>query len=120
MSSPPPLLLLPRQTLPPLRIPPRKSVYSPPSHQIQRKKGFKKSIDVDEGRRRREETTLQIRKTQKDLRLTKRRQMPGAGGMEGGMSSMDTPAGLAAASMLVAGGVAPGGYGEFSPPRSRF
>ena len=39
---------------------------------IQRKKGFKKSIDIDEGRRRREETTLQIRKTKKDVRLAKR------------------------------------------------
>ncbi len=74
---------------------------------IQRKKGFKKSIDIDEGRRRREETTLQIRKTKKDVRLAKRRQIPMA--MGGGM---DTPAALAAASMLAAGGVAPGGYGE--------
>lgn len=74
---------------------------------IQRKKGFKKSIDIDEGRRRREETTLQIRKTKKDVRLAKRRQIPTMGGGE-----MDTPAALAAASMLAAGGVAPGGYGE--------
>ena len=82
----------------------------------QRKKGFKKSIDVDEGRRRREETTLQIRKTAKDVRLAKRRQMPGSdggmGGGGGGYSNMNTPAALAAASMLAAGGVAPGGYGE--------
>jgi hypothetical protein len=89
-----------------------------PPHQCihqQRKKGFKKSIDVDEGRRRREETTLQIRKTAKDVRLAKRRQMPGSdGGMGGGggYSNMNTPAALAAASMLAAGGVAPGGYGE--------
>ena len=93
----------------------------------QRKKGFKKSIDVDEGRRRREETTIQIRKTAKDVRLAKRRQMPGAadggmgGGGGGGYSNMNTPAALAAASMLAAGGVAPGGYGEriipiFPPP----
>ena len=74
---------------------------------IQRKKGFKKSIDIDEGRRRREETTLQIRKTKKDVRLAKRRQIPTMGG-----GGMDTPAALAAASMLAAGGVAPGGYGE--------
>lgn len=84
---------------------------------MQRKKGFKKSIDVDEGRRRREETTVQIRKAAKDVRLAKRRQMPGAdgGGMgsgQGGYSNMNTPAALAAASMLAAGGVAPGGYGE--------
>ena len=74
---------------------------------IQRKKGFKKSIDIDEGRRRREETTLQIRKTKKDVRLAKRRQIPTMGG-----GGMDTPAALAAASMLAARGVAPGGYGE--------
>ncbi|EJK52944.1 hypothetical protein THAOC_27714, partial [Thalassiosira oceanica] len=73
-----------------------------------RKKGFKKSVDVDEGRRRREETTLQIRKNKKDVRLAKRRQMPQ------GISAADTPAALAAANMLAAGGVAPGGYGEFS------
>ena len=35
------------------------------SSPAQRKKGFKKSVDVDEGRRRREETTLQIRKNKK-------------------------------------------------------
>ena len=69
----------------------------------QRKKGFKKAIDAEEGRRRREETTIQIRKTKKDVRLAKRRQMPGP-------SSAATPAGMAAASMLAAGGVAPGGY----------
>ena len=71
-----------------------------------RKKGFKKSIDIDEGRRRREETTLQIRKTKKDVRLANRGQMPV------GAAAADTPASLAAASMLAAGGVAPGGYGE--------
>lgn len=78
-----------------------------PNISSQRKKGFKKAIDVDEGRRRREETTLQIRKTKKDVRLAKRRQMPTGMG-----SNMDTPAALAAASMLAAGGAAPGGYGE--------
>ena len=36
--------------------------------------------------------------------------MPPGGGTG---SSMDTPAALAAASMLAAGGVAPGGYGKF-------
>jgi len=36
--------------------------------------------------------------------------MPPGGGAG---SSMDTPAALAAASMLAAGGVAPGGYGKF-------
>ena len=81
--------------------------YTWPDISSQRKKGFKKAIDVDEGRRRREETTLQIRKTKKDVRLAKRRQMPTGMG-----SNMDTPAALAAASMLAAGGAAPGGYGE--------
>lgn len=76
-----------------------------PQHRKQRKKTFKKSIDIDEGRRRREETTLQIRKSKKDVRLAKRRQMPAA------MDNGDTPAGLAASSMLAMGGVAPGGYG---------
>jgi len=62
-----------------------------------RKKGFKKAIDSDENRRRREETTLQIRKTKKDVRLAKRRQMPVG-------ANVNTPAGMAAASMLAAGG----------------
>ena len=39
--------------------------------------------------------------------MAKRRQMPTGMG-----SNMDTPAALAAASMLAAGGAAPGGYGE--------
>mmetsp|Transcript_38647 Transcript_38647/g.83958 ORF Transcript_38647/g.83958 Transcript_38647/m.83958 type:complete len:565 (+) Transcript_38647:124-1818(+) len=73
------------------------------SKEVDRKKGFKKAIDAEEGRRRREETTIQIRKTKKDVRLAKRRQMPGP-------SSAATPAGMAAASMLAAGGAAPGGY----------
>eukprot|EP00978_Attheya_sp_CCMP212_P030679 scaffold113745_cov56-Attheya_sp.AAC.1 len=60
---------------------------------FQRKKAFKKTVDAEEGRRRREETTLQIRKTKKDVRLAKRRQMPGA-------DSAITPAGMAAANML--------------------
>lgn len=41
---------------------------------IDRKKDFKKGVDLEESRRRREETTLQIRKTKKEDRLTKRRQ----------------------------------------------
>eukprot|EP00544_Gedaniella_sp_CCMP2646_P010922 CAMPEP_0202480152 /NCGR_PEP_ID=MMETSP1361-20130828/253_1 /ASSEMBLY_ACC=CAM_ASM_000849 /TAXON_ID=210615 /ORGANISM="Staurosira complex sp., Strain CCMP2646" /LENGTH=557 /DNA_ID=CAMNT_0049107563 /DNA_START=41 /DNA_END=1714 /DNA_ORIENTATION=- len=63
-----------------------------------RLKGFKKTVDEEEGRRRREETTLQIRKTKKDARLAKRRQMPTGGRGE------PTPAGMAAASLLAAGG----------------
>ena len=65
----------------------------------QRKKGYKKTLDAEEGRRRREETTLQIRKTKKDVRLAKRRQMPSGGTAQ----SAATPAGMAAASMLAAG-----------------
>lgn len=75
------------------------SEYSPLQ---QRKKTFKKSIDIDEGRRRREETTLQIRKSKKDVRLAKRRQMPA-------MSACDTPAALAAADIM-ARGLVPGAY----------
>mmetsp|Transcript_19693 Transcript_19693/g.29220 ORF Transcript_19693/g.29220 Transcript_19693/m.29220 type:complete len:556 (-) Transcript_19693:2659-4326(-) len=62
-----------------------------------RLKDFMKTVDAEEGRRRREETTLQIRKTKKDDRLAKRRQMPQAG-------SAPTPAGMAAASMLMESG----------------
>jgi len=63
-----------------------------------RKGAFKKTLDAEEGRRRREETTIQIRKTKKDARLAKRRNMP-----TGGPSS-PTPAGMAAASMLMNSG----------------
>mmetsp|Transcript_2250 Transcript_2250/g.3524 ORF Transcript_2250/g.3524 Transcript_2250/m.3524 type:complete len:557 (+) Transcript_2250:106-1776(+) len=63
-----------------------------------RLKGFKKTVDAEEGRRRREETTLQIRKTKKEDRLAKRRQMPSAA------PSAVTPAGMAAAGMLMASG----------------
>ena len=65
---------------------------------LQRKNAFKKTVDAEEGRRRREETTLQIRKTKKDARLAKRRQMP-----TGGLSNA-TPAGMAAANMLMNSG----------------
>lgn len=68
----------------------------------QRKKTFKKSIDIDEGRRRREETTLQIRKSNKDVRLAKRRQMPAP-------SAVNTPAALAAANIMNSG-LVPGAY----------
>jgi len=53
-----------------------------------RKKAFKKTIDVDENRRRREETTLQIRKTKKDAHLNKRRQIPANFAPEAGDSSL--------------------------------
>jgi len=54
-------------------------------------------VDVEESRRSREETTLQIRKNKKDARMAKRRQMP-TGGLD------PTPAGMAAASMLMNSG----------------
>lgn len=99
-----PPLLLTLSALTSVTIPLHTPPFEPNLHTIsQRKKGFKKAIDAEEGRRRREETTIQIRKTKKDVRLAKRRQMPGP-------SSAATPAGMAAASMLAAGGVAPGGY----------
>ena len=39
----------------------------------QRKNAYKKGVDVDDARRRREETTIQIRKNKKEERLNKRR-----------------------------------------------
>ena len=41
----------------------------------QRKANYKKTIDTEDARRRRTETTIQIRKTKKDAHLNKRRQM---------------------------------------------
>lgn len=69
------------------------------SKDIDRKKGFKKGVDADEGRRRREETTIQIRKTKKDTHVAKRRQMPSGGG-PGASASPTTAAGMAAANMM--------------------
>eukprot|EP00586_Coscinodiscus_wailesii_P000077 CAMPEP_0172478006 /NCGR_PEP_ID=MMETSP1066-20121228/1680_1 /TAXON_ID=671091 /ORGANISM="Coscinodiscus wailesii, Strain CCMP2513" /LENGTH=564 /DNA_ID=CAMNT_0013237173 /DNA_START=29 /DNA_END=1723 /DNA_ORIENTATION=- len=63
------------------------------SRATDRRSQHKKTIDADEGRRRREETTLQIRKEKKNTHIAKRRQMPS------GASAM-TPAGMAAANML--------------------
>jgi len=69
--------------------------------EVDRKKAFKKNIDADDGRRRREETTLQIRKNKKDVHMAKRRQMPAN-------YSAPTPAGIAAANMMAASNT-PGG-----------
>lgn len=66
------------------------------SRNTERKSTYKKNIDADEGRRRREETKIQIRKTKKDVHLAKRR-------MGGGAMSATTAAGLAAAGMNAAG-----------------
>lgn len=55
-------------------------------------------MDLEDSRRSREETTIQLRKSKKDARLAKRRQMPGAA------DTLDTPAGRAAASMLMNAG----------------
>lgn len=56
-------------------------------------------MDGEESRRSREETTLQIRKQKKDARLAKRRQLP-----TGGLTAAPTPAGMAAAGMLMNAG----------------
>eukprot|EP00590_Aulacoseira_subarctica_P009947 CAMPEP_0172418440 /NCGR_PEP_ID=MMETSP1064-20121228/4932_1 /TAXON_ID=202472 /ORGANISM="Aulacoseira subarctica , Strain CCAP 1002/5" /LENGTH=543 /DNA_ID=CAMNT_0013157381 /DNA_START=41 /DNA_END=1672 /DNA_ORIENTATION=- len=45
------------------------------SKEIDRKKTFKKGIDADEGRRRREETSIALRKAKKEQHISKRRQM---------------------------------------------
>jgi len=66
------------------------------SRTTERKSTYKKNIDANEGRRRREETTLQIRKAKKDVHLAKRR-------MGSSELSATTPAGLAAANMNAAG-----------------
>jgi importin subunit alpha-1 len=52
---------------------------------------------VEESRRGREETSIQLRKTKKDARMAKRRQMPAP-------ASTATPAGMAAAGMLLNNG----------------
>ena len=52
----------------------------------QRKQTYKKGVDQDESRRRREETTIQIRKNKKEERLQKRRTAtvnPNQGGAQG-------------------------------------
>lgn len=41
----------------------------------ERQKQFKKGIDAEESRRRREDTTIQIRKSKKEERLNQRRRM---------------------------------------------
>lgn len=72
----------------------------------ERKNLYKKNIDTDEGRRRREETTLQIRKAKKDVHLAKRR-------MQGTESlSASTPAGVAAAEMNAAGSLGGGVFAQ--------
>lgn len=65
-----------------------------------RKNHYKKNLDSDEGRRRREETTLQIRKAKKDVHLAKRR-------MQSAQSSA-TPAGTAATAMNETGSLGGG------------
>lgn len=62
-------------------------------------RSFKKTIDNEDTRRSREETALQIRKSKKDARLAKRRQMPtgGLGPMTG--SDPNTPMRTTAANL---------------------
>ena len=58
--------------------------------QRDRQKQYKKGIDADESRRRREDTTIQIRKTKKEERLNQRRRMaPVSDAMAG--NSLATP-----------------------------
>ncbi|GKY98155.1 Inositol monophosphatase 2 [Mayamaea pseudoterrestris] len=57
-------------------------------------RNLKKTVDLEDSRRSREETTIQLRKNKKDARLAKRRQM----NVED--ASLSTPAGRAAAMML--------------------
>ncbi|KAF0752699.1 hypothetical protein AaE_005946, partial [Aphanomyces astaci] len=60
-----------------------------------RHKNFKKGIDTDDARRRREELTLNIRKTKKDEQVNRRRRMVGGSapvdfeGMSGDFQSSD-------------------------------
>eukprot|EP00594_Rhizosolenia_setigera_P007976 CAMPEP_0178969868 /NCGR_PEP_ID=MMETSP0789-20121207/19140_1 /TAXON_ID=3005 /ORGANISM="Rhizosolenia setigera, Strain CCMP 1694" /LENGTH=435 /DNA_ID=CAMNT_0020656139 /DNA_START=58 /DNA_END=1361 /DNA_ORIENTATION=+ len=68
------------------------------SRTTERRSNYKKTIDADDGRRRREETNLQLRKAKKDLHLAKRRQQTADSA-----ASAPTAAGLAAASMTPAG-----------------
>ncbi|CAK4742800.1 unnamed protein product [Aphanomyces euteiches] len=48
----------------------------------ERQRNFKKGIDVDEIRRRREDTTVQIRKSKRDEQLAQKRRMAGATQMD--------------------------------------
>ncbi|ETV89410.1 hypothetical protein H257_00701 [Aphanomyces astaci] len=63
-----------------------------------RHKNFKKGIDTDDARRRREELTLNIRKTKKDEQVNRRRRMVGGSapvdfeGMSGDFQSSDSAA----------------------------
>lgn len=68
--------------------------YYPLLHQ----RRFKATVGAEDSRRSREETTIQLRKNKKDNRMAKRRQMTSTA------PSTSTPAGLAAASMLVSSG----------------
>lgn len=49
-----------------------------------RKKNFKKGVDQEDARRRREETSIQIRKEKKEAQLSKRRAGVGGGSFAGG------------------------------------
>ena len=51
----------------------------PPNKEGDRKTGVKKGIDLEESRRKREATTVQIRKEKKDDSLQKRRRDPSGG-----------------------------------------
>ena len=80
----------------------------PGSRQDARKKGFKKSIDVEESRRKREDSFVQIRKDKREDSLQKKRMTTSQGGFLGG-SEAGAPGGLDAVSESSArGGMADG------------
>ena len=72
------------QACPTSRTPPRPPTPSPPphthTHHPQRKKAYKKGIDSDDARRRREETQIQIRKNKREESLNQRRRTDDFGG----------------------------------------
>jgi importin subunit alpha-1 len=69
------------------------------NRQTDRASNFKAGISVDDSRRRREETSIQVRKTKNADRLNKRRQMtssaPSPGGGNGESSASGSPANAA-------------------------
>ena len=64
----------------------------PSSRAEQRRKSSKKTIDADEARKKREEVSIEIRKSKREENLQKRRQFRQAmnsGGSEGGQGGQD-------------------------------
>eukprot|EP00216_Chloropicon_sp_CCMP2111_P006698 CAMPEP_0198236534 /NCGR_PEP_ID=MMETSP1446-20131203/2403_1 /TAXON_ID=1461542 ORGANISM="Unidentified sp, Strain CCMP2111" /NCGR_SAMPLE_ID=MMETSP1446 /ASSEMBLY_ACC=CAM_ASM_001112 /LENGTH=562 /DNA_ID=CAMNT_0043918309 /DNA_START=98 /DNA_END=1786 /DNA_ORIENTATION=+ len=59
----------------------------PSSRAEQRRKGSKKTIDADEARKKREEVSIEIRKSKREESLQKRRQFQGAAGINADSSA---------------------------------